>query len=285
MTRVDAETLLRAARARSPGDDDRRQRGDRAAEAPASIRSSPTRAGPSADFFAMFRRAVPRRCGVERGRRRQGRARRRDRAPARREAVRHDRRRRPDDPLEGTRLRIVGVIDTWRADAALLRPQHRRLRPAASRSSCRSRRRASSSSAAAASMNCWDEHRGRRGARRAVRVDPVLGRARQRGEGRPRTATTSCATPRSRRPPGGYERPPNVRLRNVMEWLDVQGGRAHRRAPPDLGRARLSARLPDQHGRPAARRSSCAARRRSACGARSARRSARSSRSSSSRPA
>ena len=80
---------------------------------------------------------------------------------------------------------------------------------------------------------------------RAVRVDPVLGRARQRPRRRAAYRDFLVALLRgaaARRPLRAAAR--TCRLRDVMEWLDLQGGRAERRAAADVDRARLPARVP-----------------------------------------
>jgi hypothetical protein len=62
----------------------------------------------------------------------------------------------------------------------------------------------------------------------------------------------------AQRAAGRFERPTNVRLRNVMEWLGARRraapseGAARRRAPADLAGLRLPGRLHRQHGRVAA---------------------------------
>ena len=125
---------------------------------------------------------------------------------------------------------VVGKIDARRRqrhahrrrdrrlapDAALLRPQHRRRTARPSSCSCRSRPSRELKLARSGSMDCWDETHRLRGARRAVRVDPVLGRARHRRARRRRIATTSCTTREEQQRAGRFERPPNVRLRDVM---------------------------------------------------------------------
>ena len=221
LTRRDAEALLAAGRAQrqalmSGGNVAHRAR----ARGP---RALPGRGALHVGGLLLdVRRSLRARRPVERSGRRRARARRRDLEGARGEAVRGRQRRGADDALRPARARHRRRARSLASDAALLRPVHGAVRTG--RAGVRA-----VLDLARARARSLGQHRllGRsRGAEPPASMRPAPGSSSgcsSTAEKRlARTATSWSATPKSSSRAGRFTRPPNVRLRNVMEWLDFQ---------------------------------------------------------------